>query len=413
MEDEAQPLQHLIVESEGNSYVLENVSLQKRGGSYLSHWKINKKQPFQFTNLDASSFQTTTTTTNKKSGSEKPPRKKNEKKEVTFELTNQDNSPQFRKKRSIIDTHDPHQNLSEKMKVQKSMSIPALFPENSKDFSMEKLEKAYQQSSEEIINQDPLQNERRTRRKMSKQENSINFSTDKRYSVPSVYNFNQFREIIDDSASDGSSTLKSPQPQTFQFGTSSQNSSQSSQNNSTMKMNEINFHRRYSLKNVENFKKQQNINYVPPPHMTTKKGGSPPSNYNFSTRKSVSGPTTTVYMQESLNSYQSPQPQQIQPQTQQKKRTSSKRNNAGGNQLVYQFENYSIEKESKKSEIKRGDASHFGGQNNLEKYSIEKKSRGTGVSTILSDFCFTPPNQSQNEKNLSPRAKLSIKDVLN
>ena len=117
MEDEPQPLQHLIVESEGNNYVLENVSLQKRGGSFLSHWKINKKQPFQFTNLDASSFQSTSPTPSKKTGQEKPQRKKSEKKEVSFEFSQQQQElPQFRKKRSIIDTHDQHQKYEEKKK---------------------------------------------------------------------------------------------------------------------------------------------------------------------------------------------------------------------------------------------------------------------------------------------------------
>jgi hypothetical protein len=100
MNEREQPLQHLIIESEGNNYVLENVSLKKKGNSYLSHWKINKKQPFQYTNLDASSFQTTPTVKKERT------RKKSEKKETSPELQN---SPQYRRKRSIIDTHDPHE----------------------------------------------------------------------------------------------------------------------------------------------------------------------------------------------------------------------------------------------------------------------------------------------------------------
>lgn len=49
---------HLILESNGNTYVVENVSQEKKGNSFMTHWKINKKQPFQFTNFSPTDFQT-------------------------------------------------------------------------------------------------------------------------------------------------------------------------------------------------------------------------------------------------------------------------------------------------------------------------------------------------------------------
>lgn len=57
---------HMILESNGNTYVVENVSQEKKGNSFMTHWKINKKQPFQFTNFSPNDFQSPVKKTTKK-----------------------------------------------------------------------------------------------------------------------------------------------------------------------------------------------------------------------------------------------------------------------------------------------------------------------------------------------------------
>jgi hypothetical protein len=319
------------------------------------------------------------------------------------------------------------------MKISKSMSIPSLFP--SDDGKVEQLEKIFQQNAfiEEKVNKDPLQTEKRSRRKIS-QPTSFEFGSEKRYSVPSIYNYRD--TTIDDSvSSDGSSSFH----QTLPFinphpGSNHSSTSSINQNNpklSQASINQMNFQRRYSLKNPVDAK-QKNLNMVNNFDMTMESQILPKISQvsinqapvNFQKRYSLKNQIETKRIstkeeEQSISEFNSME-------------TTVKKNRREGNKLVKvpTLENYSL-KDEQFNESPTMISPPRRGMNeldyNLAEYSMEveknKNERGVGVTMISPDFSFSFGETFVSESNesvgytkgvdLSPRDKLSLKNVLN
>lgn len=96
--------------SNGTTYIVENISLQKKGDSYLTHWKINKRAPFQFTNLGPNSFKEKSQ--NSKSSTTKHNKQQNQQQTLTTSM--QQHSTQFTTQQNQPDhsTHFTPQNTN-------------------------------------------------------------------------------------------------------------------------------------------------------------------------------------------------------------------------------------------------------------------------------------------------------------